>query len=83
MPGNDAIELEAAVTAVLPAGRLRARLENGHELIARIPRRNQERLGAVGVGDSVLVTVSPGDMSQGVVGTILKRIKKHESSRVS
>jgi translation initiation factor IF-1 len=83
MPGNDAIELEAAVTAVLPAGRLRARLKNGHELIARIPRRSQERLGAVGVGDSVLVTVSPGDMSQGVVGTILKRIKKHESSRVS
>jgi translation initiation factor IF-1 len=83
MPGNDAIELEAAVIAVLPAGRLRARLPNGHELIARIPRRSQERLGLVDVGDSVLVTVSPGDMSQGVVGTILKRIKKHESSRVS
>lgn len=83
MPGNDAIELEAAVITVLPAGRLRARLANGHELIARIPRRRQERLGAVGVGDSVLVTVSPGDMSQGLVGTILKRIKKHESSRVS
>lgn len=83
MPGNDAIELEAAVITVLPAGRLRARLINGHELIARIPRRSQERLGGVGVGDSVSVTVSPGDMSQGVVGTILKRIKKHESSRVS
>lgn len=72
MPGNDAIELEAAVITVLPAGRLRVRLVNGHGLIARIPRRNQERLGSVGVGDSVLVTVSPGDMSQGVVGTILK-----------
>jgi len=83
MPGNDAIELEAEVTAVLPVGRYRVRLANAHELVARVVRRLQERLGPLAAGDVVQISVSPGDFSQGLVTAVLKRITKHESSRIS
>ena len=74
MPGNDAIKLEAAVVEVLPAGRVRVRVANGHQLVARIVRRRQAELGLVSVGDRVVVAVSPSDMSQGVVKQILNSI---------
>jgi translation initiation factor IF-1 len=82
MPGNDAIEFEAAVIEVLPGGRLRVQLANGHALVARIVRRRQTELGLVGFGDRVMVAVSPSDFSQGVVKQILNSNTKHESSRV-
>lgn len=82
MPGNDAIELETEVIDLLPAGRLRVRLSNGHRLIARVVRRQQSEMGLLAVGDRLLVNVSPSDMSQGVVKKVLNRITKHESSRV-
>jgi translation initiation factor IF-1 len=82
MPGNDAIELETEVIDLLPAGRLRVRLSNGHRLIARVVRRQQAEMGLLAVGDRLLVNVSPSDMSQGVVKKVLNRITKHESSRV-
>ena len=74
MPGNDAIELEAEVTGLLPAGRLRVRLTNGHQLTARVLRRSQAQIGSLAVGDRLLVNVSPSDMSQGVVQKVLNRI---------
>ncbi len=82
MPGNDAIEFETEVIDLLPAGRLRVKLSNGHQLIARVVRRRQAELGSLTVGDRVLVAVSPSDMSQGIVRSILNRITKHESSRI-
>jgi len=83
MPGNDAIDLEAEVIGLLPAGRLQVRLANGHQLVARVVRRRQAELGLVTVGDRIQLSVSPGDFAQGVVKNILKRITIHESSRVS
>lgn len=74
MPGTDAIELAAAVVAVLPGGRVRVQVANGHQLVARIVRRRQAELGLVNVGDRVMVAVSPSDMSQGVVKQILNSI---------
>lgn len=73
MPGNDAIELEGTVTAVLPAGRYRLRLRNGHELVARVIRRRQSEFEVVGVGDRLAVAASPSDMSQALVEKILER----------
>ncbi len=83
MPGNEAIELEAEVIGLLPAGRLRVQLSNGHRLVARVVRRRQAELGLLAVSDRVLVAISPSDMSQGIVKQVLNRITKHESSRVS
>jgi len=83
MPGNDAIQLEGRVTVVLPAGRVRVDLANGHQLVARVTMRRRQDIGALQVGDRVVLAVSPGDMSQGTVETVLERIAKNESSRVS
>lgn len=83
MPGDDAIELEAEVIAVLPAGRLRVQLANGHRLVARVIRRRQASVGPVQAGDRLAVVVNPGDFSQGVVEQILNdKTTKHESPSV-
>lgn len=73
MPGNDAIELAGTVMEVLPAGRYRVRLANGHRLVARVVRRRQAELGPIRIGDRLTMLVSPGDMSQGIVENILER----------
>jgi translation initiation factor IF-1 len=73
MPGNDAIELAGTVMEVLPAGRYRVRLPNGHQLVARVVRRRQTELGPIRIGDRLAMLVSPGDMSQGIVENILER----------
>lgn len=72
MPGNDAIRIGAVVEKVMPAGRFRVVLENGHRLIARVLRRRADEFAAVRVGDELQVRLSPGDMSQGTVEQILK-----------
>ena len=82
MPGDDAVELEGEVTGVLPQGRYRVRLANGHQLVARVARRQAEELGYVVCGDRLILSVSPSDFSQGMVRQNLKRNTKHESSRV-
>ena len=82
MPGNDAIELETEVIDLLPAGRVRVQLSNGHRLIARVVRRQQTEMGVLAVGDRLLVNVSPSDWSQGVVKKVLNRFIKNESSRI-
>lgn len=42
-------------------------LPNGHRLIARILRRDADVRGNIVPGASVVVMVSPGDMSKGVL----------------
>jgi translation initiation factor IF-1 len=76
MPGNDAIHLEGTVTEVLPAGRWRIRLDNGHRLVARVLKKQQAVIGSAQTGDRVGLRVNPGDMSQGIVDDILQRFKK-------
>ena len=82
MPRDEAIELEGEVTGILPQGRYRVRLANGHQLVARVARRCADELGPVVCGDRLKLNVSPSDFSQGRVRQILKRNTKHESSRV-
>lgn len=83
MSGDDAIEVAGDVTGVLPAGRYRVVLSNGHRLVARVPRRRLEDMGEICPGSRVRLSVCPGDMSQGLVVEVLKRITRHESSRFS
>ena len=83
MSGNDAIRVAGTVIEALPKGRFRIQLANGHRLVARVLRRDADRIVGVRVGDELNLRVSPGDMSQGTVETIFKNKQNNESSRVS
>jgi len=83
MSGDDAIDLTGEVSECLPAGRYRVVLANGHRLVTRVPRRLTGTMGLIGTGDRLRIRVCPGDMSQGVVVSVLERITNHESSRIS
>jgi translation initiation factor IF-1 len=60
------------VIEALPVGRFRIQLANGHQLVARVLRRDAERLFGIQAKDELEVRASPGDMSHGTVEKILK-----------
>ena len=72
MSGIDAIRIAGTVTEILPKGRFRVELGNGHRLVARILRRDVEKFGRIESGEELQLRVCPGDMSQGFVEKILK-----------
>jgi translation initiation factor IF-1 len=65
VPGEDAITVEGTVIEVLGDELFRAKLANGHELIAHPTRHTRGRLGGLGVGGRVRLKLSPFDMSKG------------------
>ena len=72
MSGTDAIRVAGTVIEALPQGRFRVQLANGHQLVARVLRRDAGRLASVGLGDVLDLRVSPGDMSHGTIDKILE-----------
>ncbi len=72
MHGKEIIELDAQVTGVIDTRAFRARLGNGHEFTAFVPREKApatERHILPGV--RVHVCLSPFDMSRGEIMEIL------------
>ena len=65
MPREDAINVEGTVTEVLGVGLLRARLVNGHQVLAHSVRKDRERVAGLKFGDRVKLEMSPFDMSVG------------------
>lgn len=65
MAKHDAIELEGAVTSVLPDLRFRVLLDNGHEVLATIAGKMRKFRIRVLEGDRVKVEVSPYDLTRG------------------
>ncbi|MQA89802.1 MAG: translation initiation factor IF-1 [Gemmatimonas sp.] len=65
MAKQDAIEVQGAVTSVLPDLRFRVRLDNGHEVLATIAGKMRKYRIRVLEGDRVDVEVSPYDLSRG------------------
>ncbi len=65
MAKQDAIEMEGAVTSVLPDLRFRVELDNGHEVLATIAGKMRKFRIRVLEGDRVKVEVSPYDLSRG------------------
>jgi len=73
MRGKEIIELDAEVTGVINPRAFRARLGNGHEFTAFVPREKDpatERPVLPGV--RVHVCLSPFDMSCGEIVEVLK-----------
>ncbi len=74
MRGNEIIELDAEVVAVLNHRVFRARLGNGHECTAFVPREQAPATGGLcpAVGARLRVRLSPFDMSRGEVMEIVE-----------
>lgn len=67
MPGNRGWIVEAVIVAVLKPGVYRARLSNGHELVAFVAGRARRTGPSPCPGEKVRVAVSAYDLSRGRV----------------
>ncbi len=73
MRGKEIIELDAEVVAVIETRAFRARLGNGHEFTAFVPREPVPASGGVCLpGARVRVRMSPFDMSRGEIVEIVE-----------
>ena len=62
---KDVIEMQGAVTEVLPDTNFRVKLENGHEVLAYISGRMRKNYIRILEGDKVTVELSPYDLRRG------------------
>ena len=65
MAGKDTIEMQGAVIEVLPNTVFRVKLENDHVITAHISGRMRKNYIRILNGDSVIVEMSPYDLSKG------------------
>jgi translation initiation factor IF-1 len=62
---EDLLEFDGTVTEVLPDGNYRVKLDNEHELLAYMSGKMRKFRIRTGVGDRVVVEVSPYDLDRG------------------
>ncbi len=67
MAKEELLEFEGAVTDVLPDGRFRVQLDNGHEIVAYTAGRMKRNKIKTIVGDRVNVEMTPYDLTKGRV----------------
>ena len=73
MRGKEIIVLDAKVTSVIDLRVFRARLGNGHEITAYLPRPKASAPGVVcAPGTPLRVAMSPFDMGRGEIVEVLK-----------
>jgi translation initiation factor IF-1 len=65
MAKEDLLEFEGVVADVLPDGRYRVKLENGHEMIAYTAGRMKKNRIRTLAGDRVTVEMTPYDLTKG------------------
>lgn len=65
MNKQDAIEVEGTVVEALPNAMFKVKLANGHEILAHISGKLRLNFIRILQGDSVLVEMSPYDLSKG------------------
>ncbi|MBS1155924.1 MAG: translation initiation factor [Proteobacteria bacterium] len=65
MAKEDLIEMNGAVTEVLPDSRFRVKLENGHELIAYTAGKMRKHHIRILAGDKVTLELTPYDLTKG------------------
>ncbi|MBK1681789.1 translation initiation factor IF-1 [Rhodocyclus tenuis] len=65
MAKEELIEMNGSVTEVLPDGRYRVTLDNGHKLIAYSGGKMRKNHIRIIAGDAVSLEVSPYDLSKG------------------
>ena len=65
MPKEELLEFDGVVTEVLPDGNYRVKLDNDHLLLAYMSGKMRKFRIRTGVGDRVIVEVSPYDLARG------------------
>ena len=65
MPKEELIEMNGAVTEVLPDSRYRVTLDNGHQLIAYSGGKMRKHHIRILAGDKVSLELSPYDLTEG------------------
>jgi len=65
MPKEEAIQVEATVTELLPNAMFRVELENEHKVLAHISGKMRKNFIRILPGDRVLVELSPYDLTRG------------------
>ena len=65
MAKEELLEFEGVVTEVLPDGNYRVKLDNDHEVLAYMSGKMRKFRIRTGVGDRVIVEVSPYDLTRG------------------
>ncbi len=65
MNKEELIEFDGSVLEVLPDGRFRVRLDNGHEVLAYTSGRMKKARIRVLAGDRVTVEMTPYDLTKG------------------
>ena len=65
MSKEDLLEFDGTVTEVLPDGNFRIKLDNDHELLAYMSGKMRKFRIRTGVGDRVVIEVSPYDLNRG------------------
>ncbi len=65
MTKEDLIEFKGVVTEVLPNAMFRVKLENDHEILAHTAGKMRKNRIRVLEGDSVIVEMTPYDLSKG------------------
>ena len=76
MSKEDLLEFEGTVTEVLPDGNYRVQLENEHQVLAYMSGRMRKFRIRTGVGDKVVVEMSPYDLDRGRINY------RHKSERI-
>ena len=61
---EEPIEVEGRITAVLAGTMFRAKLENGHEVLAHISGKMRQRFIRLTIGDRVKMEMSPYDLDK-------------------
>ncbi|MFT5051750.1 MAG: translation initiation factor IF-1 [Chlamydiales bacterium] len=65
MAKEEPIVVEAVVTESLPNARFRAKLENGHEILAHVSGKMRMHYIRILPGDKITVEMSPYDLTKG------------------
>jgi translation initiation factor IF-1 len=65
MTKEDLIEFKGKVTEILPNAMFRVKLENDHEILAHTAGKMRKNRIRVLVGDSVIVEMTPYDLTKG------------------
>lgn len=72
---NEYIVLDAVIEDVLDTSAFRARLRNGHPLVAYIPRPQRDGAPPLRRGRAIRVKLSPADMGRGEVVDGMEQVK--------
>ena len=77
MAKEELLQFEGEVSEVLPDGRFRVKLENGHEIVAYTAGRMKKNRIRTLAGDRVTIEMTPYDLDKGRV------IFRHKDTRAS